>query len=294
MVANCLPACITFLAALAGLPAEPEPVSARHDSDWEEIGGRLVWTVLPWVLAVLALVAIAYFIYRVRRMDAARREAEARVAELRGEREHLLAMLANDLNNPLQTIRLACDSLSTGAVDEKTLAMLRQTVERMARLVKNVLNTTALNSGQAKFDAQDIELSTQVAAIVAAMQPRAQVKQIALSFQPGPGRVRADADAFAQIVDELVGNALKFTPRGGRIEVAVQREGRHIELRVGDSGPGIGADELPRLFAKQTGSTHGLAIVRRLVEAMDGIVFAESPAGAGATIRVRLPEVAAP
>lgn len=255
---------------------------------------RVVWATLPWVLVVLALVSVVFFIYRARRMDAARRDAEGQLAELRSEREHLMAMLANDLNNPLQTIRLACDSFASGVADQKTLGMVRQTVERMTRLVKNVLNTTGLNSGQAKFEMREMELSTEIAAIVAAMQPRAQVKQIAFSFKPGLGRVCADADALAQIMDEVVGNALKFTPRDGRIEVVVQREGRHIELRVCDSGPGVGADELSRLFTKHAGGTHGLAIVKRLVEAMDGIVFAESTQGVGITVRVRLPEVAAP
>ncbi len=293
MVAICLPACFHFLAALAGVAEGPQSVTGSVDSDWEESGMRVVCATVPWVLAALALVAVVIFIYRARRMDVARRDAEGQLAELRIEREHLMAMLANDLNNPLQTIRLACDSLGAGAVDERTLAMLRQTVERMTRLVKNVLNTTALNSGQAKFEMREMNLSSEVAAIITAMQPRAQVKQITLDFKPGPGRVRADVDALAQIMDEIVGNALKLTPHEGRIEVVVQREGRHIELRVGDSGPGIGADELPRLFAKHTGSTHGLAIVKRLVEAMDGIVFAESVPGAGLSVRVRLPEVTA-
>ena len=113
---------------------------------------RVVWATLPWVLVVLALVSVVFFIYRARRMDAARRDAEGQLAELRSEREHLMAMLANDLNNPLQTIRLACDSFASGVADQKTLGMVRQTVERMTRLVKNVLNTTGLNSGQAKFE----------------------------------------------------------------------------------------------------------------------------------------------
>ncbi len=291
MVAFCLPVCFHFLAVLAGVAEGPPPASAQTDADWEESGLRVLWATLPWFLVALSLAAAIIFIYRARRLDVARRDAEGQLAELRVEREHLLAMLANDLNNPLQTIRLACDSFGPGPVDDKTLTTLRQTVERMTRLVKNVLNTTALNSGQAKFEMREMDLSSETAAIVTAMQPRAQVKQITLSFKPGPGCVRADGDALAQIMDEVVGNALKFTPRKGRIEVAVHREGRHIELRVGDSGPGVGAEELPRLFAKHTGSTHGLAIVKRLAEAMDGIVFAESPQGAGLTVRVRLPEV---
>ena len=294
MVAICLPVCFHFLAVLAGVAEGPPTVERQTDADWEESGMRVLWATLPWVLLALALAAAVIFIYRARRMDVARRDAEGQLAELRSEREHLMAMLANDLNNPLQTIRLACDSFAPGAADEKMLAMLRQTVERMTRLVKNVLNTTALNSGQAKFEMLEMDLSGEVAAIIAAMQQRAQVKQIALDFKPGPGSVRADADAIAQIMEEIVGNALKFTPRNGRIEVAVQREGRHIELRVHDNGPGVSTEELPRLFSKHTGGTHGLAIVKRLVEAMDGIVFAESPQGAGLTVRVRLPEVAAP
>ncbi len=292
MFAISLPVSITFLAVLAGVPEEPEPSPGVPVAG----GGnfmRFAWSALPWAIALLAVAVVFFFIYRARRMDIARRELEARLVVLNSEREHLMAMLANDLNNPLQTIRLACDSLGASALDEKTVTMLRQTVERMTRLVKNVLNTTALQSGQAKFEAREVELSNELATILAAMQLRAEVKQITLSFHSGPGRVRVDVDALAQVMDEIVGNALKFTPRGGRIAVTVQREGRHIEIRVGDSGPGIGADELARLFTKNTGGKHGLANARMLVEGMDGIIFAESQPGVGATIRVRLPEVAA-
>ncbi len=256
-----------------------------------------------WIFGTAAVVVIVVLI-KNRRLAAelrARKVAEAKSQELHEEKDHLMAMLAHDLNNPLQTITLACDKLEETSTDD-TVDIVRQTVDRMSRLVKNVLNVNALEAGLSSMELKKVDLSNSVADVVASFQPRAKAKAIALSFAPGEGRILANSDALAQIADNLVGNAIKFTPSGGKVEVAVCKRSGQVEFCVSDTGPGIQDNEKPRLFGKFSRlsaqptageSSHGLglAIVKRLVETMGGAIAVECPAGHGATFRLQFPEV---
>ncbi len=279
-----------------------------------DIAGAINWSVVKrfalWVFGTAALV-LGVVVFKNRRLSSelnARRRAEKESHELHEEKDHLMAMLAHDLNNPLQTIILACDHLEKSPEkspdDDDSLEVVRQTVDRMSRLVKNVLKVNSLEAGPPSFELKKVPIASSVADVVASFQPQAKAKSIALYFNPGDdGQIVGNADALAQITDNLVGNAIKFTPTGGRVDVQVARRSGRVEFSIHDTGPGIREEEKPKLFekftrlsAQPTGgeSSHGLglAIVKRLVEIMGGTIAVESIPGDGATFRLLFPEAA--
>jgi polar amino acid transport system substrate-binding protein len=294
--------------ALAAISAEER---FRLQDKWVPVNieGAINWGVVKrlalWFFGTAALV-VAVVVLKNRRLArelAARRAAEASLRDLHNEKNHLMAMIAHDLNNPLQILRLACDSLDASRNPE-TVDMLRQTVDRMSRLVKNLLNVGALEAGKSTLHLRKLDLSEVVSEVVDVSQGRARAKDIALSFSGEEGRVFADSDALAQVVDNLLGNALKFTPSGGRVALSVKRSPEGVKLRVTDSGPGIHAEEIPQLFGEFTRlsarptageSSHGLglSIVKRLVAGMGGTIDVESRTGNGTTFVVCFPEATA-
>lgn len=274
------------------------PVNIEGAINWAVVRRVALWCFLT---AALIIAVVVFKNRRLARELAARRKAEQDLRVLHEEKDHLMAMLAHDLNNPLQTITLACDAIQEKR-DDESIEIVRQTVDRMSRLVKNVLNVNALESGKSTLHLRRVDLSDVASDIVLAFQSRARAKRIALHFIPGEGWLTADADAMAQITDNLLGNALKFTPPGGKVTVEVAREDHSVGLRVSDTGPGIKPEEMPQLFekftrlsAQPTGgeSSHGLglAITKRLTEALGGTIAVESKAGEGATFRLRFPAV---
>ena len=285
---------------------------ARMRDKWipVDITDAINWSVVKrlvlWIFGTAALVVLVVLI-KNRRLAAelrARKKAEAGLRELHDEKDHLMAMLAHDLNNPLQTIHLACDQLDDYVKpDDDTVEVVRQTADRMSRLVKNVLNINALEAGMSAMEMRKVDLAGAVSDVVASFEARARAKSIALSFTQEEGRILGNSDALAQITDNLVGNAIKFTPSGGRVAVAVGKKTGHVEFSVSDTGPGIREEEKPKLFGKFARlsaqptageSSHGLglAIVKKLVETMGGAILVESPAGTGATFRLVFPEAA--
>lgn len=270
----------------------------------EAINWSVVKRVAGWFFLTAALVVsvVAIKNRRLARELEARRVAEIKLRELNEEKNHLMAMLAHDLKNPLQTIILACGGIEAEQ-DREAAEIIQQTADRMTRLVRNVLNANAWETGKAKMEIHRHDLAEVVEDVVTAARPKAEAKQIELSYAPGPGAVMVDSDALTQVVDNLVGNALKFTPSGGHVAVEVARDRGAVELKVSDSGPGIRAEERPKLFgkysrlsAKPTGgeSSHGLglSIAKQLAETMGGTITVDAPGGRGATFRLRFPEAA--
>jgi signal transduction histidine kinase len=298
-----------------GLASISDEELARMRDKWVpvDIAGAINWSVVKrfalWVFGTAAVV-LGVVVLKNRRLAGelkARRRAERESHELHEEKDHLMAMFAHDLSNPLQTIILACDHLQKGPEkgldEEDSLEVVRQTVDRMSRLVRNVLKVNSLEAGPPSFELKKVEVAPSVADVVASFQPQAKAKSIALYFRPGDGEILGNADALAQITDNLVGNAIKFTPAGGRVDVAVERHSGSVEFSIHDTGPGIREDERPKLFEKFTRlsaqptageSSHGLglAIVKRLVEIMGGTIAVESQPGTGATFRLLFPEAA--
>jgi PAS domain S-box-containing protein len=236
--------------------------------------------------------------------QAARREAE-RATRMKDE---FLATLSHELRTPLNAILGWAQVLrSTDPATPDELAQGLETIERNARiqgqLIDELLDISRIISGRLRLDVRRVDLPAIVESAVDSVRPAADARGIRIYkvVDPNSGPVSGDANRLQQVLWNLLTNAIKFTPRGGNVQVFLQRIGSHIELTVSDTGQGISADFLPHVFARfsqadaSTTRRHGgmglgLAIVRHLVELHGGTVRASSRGeGQGATFTVALP-----
>jgi len=222
-------------------------------------------------------------------------------------KDEFLATLSHELRTPLNAIVGYVRLLQSGAVSAEKVARALDIVERNAsaltQMVEDVLEVSRIISGKMRLSIQAVDLPTVVQSAVESITPAAEAKQLRLqtSIDPNAGPISGDPDRLQQIVWNLVSNAVKFTPRGGRIQVRVERVESQVAIVVSDTGIGIKPEFLSHLFerfrqADSTTTRHfgglglGLAIVRHLVELHGGSVDAISDGeGKGATFRVRLP-----
>ena len=191
----------------------------------------------------------------------------------------------------------------TGEKAERGLEVLERNAASLSQIVEDVLDISRIVSGKLRLDVQPVELPLVVHNAVATVQPAADAKGVRLQtvVDPSVGPVSGDSDRLQQVVWNLVSNAVKFTPRGGRVQIRLEAINSHIEIVISDTGIGIRPDFLPYVFerfrqadsgtTRQTGGLGlGLSIVRNIVEMHGGSVRASSEGeGLGATFRVRLP-----
>ncbi|MGI9584885.1 MAG: sensor histidine kinase [Acidimicrobiia bacterium] len=219
----------------------------------------------------------------------------------RREREFLMDV-GHDLRTPLTTIRGYAEALDSGAVPPAELstvaaAMNRQT-DQLSRLVEDVTLLARLETREFTFRPEAVDVSLIVFGIAESYRVRADAESIALRFDDSSGApVVADADRLAQIVGNLMDNALRYTPDGGVISVGVSSIGQTVHIAVSNTGPIISSDDLPHIFERlyaadryrserPSGSGLGLAIVKELASAMGGTVSATSDHSTGTTFDV--------
>ncbi|HEY0512600.1 MAG TPA: response regulator [Thermoanaerobaculia bacterium] len=235
--------------------------------------------------------------------QAARRQAE----EANRTKDEFLATLSHELRTPLNAILGWVQVLRAGKLDAAASARALETIERnsraQAQLIADLLDVSRIITGKLRLDFKPVELRRIIDAALESVRPAADAKGILLdvSVSPLASPVLGDADRLQQVVWNLLSNAMKFTPRGGRVEVRLREAGASADIRVTDSGIGIRPDFLPYVFDRfrqAEGSitrTHGglglgLSIVRHLIELHGGTVEVESEGeGRGATFIVRLP-----
>jgi signal transduction histidine kinase/CheY-like chemotaxis protein len=233
----------------------------------------------------------------------ARTEAE-RQSELK---EQFLATLSHELRTPLGAILGWAQVMATRPMERDELARAVQVIERNARaqtrLIEDLLDMSRIASGKVRLDTQRLYPAALIEAALETVHPAAEAKGIRLEsvLDPKAGPVSGDPSRLQQIASNLLSNALKFTPRGGRIQVVLQRVNSHIELSVADTGIGIRPEFLPHVFDRfrqADGSTTrghgglgiGLSIAKHLVELHGGTLRAASLGeGRGATFTVDLP-----
>jgi signal transduction histidine kinase/CheY-like chemotaxis protein len=233
--------------------------------------------------------------------------ARARAEEADRAKDQFLAMVSHELRNPLSPILAWSRMLKLGTLQPEQQAAAIDAIARnavaQAQLVEDLLDVSRIVSGKLRLDVRPTSLGPVIEAGLDALRPAADAKQIRLQrvLDSRPGMVLGDPDRLQQVVWNLVSNAVKFTPKGGRVQVALERVNSHIELSVSDTGQGIEAQMLPRVFERfwqadsgterrHGGLGLGLAIVRHLVEAHGGEVRAHSDGpGKGALFTVKLP-----
>ncbi len=228
--------------------------------------------------------------------------------EMRQLRADFTSMLVHDLRSPLTVIVAYADLLAQGAggeLSEKPARYMRKIIEsgrRMIELIGEILDLSKLEAGKLKMEFTRVDVAASAVNVVEAMVPVAQRRGIQLEFigTPESAIVWADGGRLEEVLMNLLSNALKFTPDGGRVAVRVGEEDTDVEVAVEDSGPGITADELPLLFEKfsqtqtgrampRSGTGLGLVICRHLVEAHGGRIWVESQPGHGSRFAFRLP-----
>ena len=238
---------------------------------------------------------------------AAEQAARAQAEQANLMKDEFLSTLSHELRTPLSAILGWSQILQNAPATPENLARGLDTIGRNARaqakLIEDLLDMSRIVSGKVRLDVQPTELTPVVEAAVESLRPSADAKGIRLRtiIDPLAGPVSGDPDRLQQVVWNLLANAVKFTPKQGRVDVVVARVESHVEISVADSGAGIHADFLPFVFDRfrqadasiarvHGGLGLGLAIVRQLTELHGGSVHADSAGeGRGATFVVRLP-----
>jgi len=247
---------------------------------------------------------------RKRLEDSLRRRAEELAAANRAK-EDFLATLSHELRTPLNAMLGWTRLLRMGKLEGPAMSRALETIERNAhiqeQLIADILDVSRIVTGKLRLELRPIELSPIVHAALDAVRPAVDAKNIRLSAEtPFRGTVLGDPDRLQQVVWNLLANAIKFTPAGGRVTVEVARAGSNVAITVTDTGEGISPDLLPFIFDRFTqgdasvtrlhgGLGLGLSIVRHIVELHGGKVHAQSDGeGKGATFSVQLPVRAVP
>jgi CheY-like chemotaxis protein/nitrogen-specific signal transduction histidine kinase len=237
----------------------------------------------------------------------ARQEAE----NANRTKDEFLATLSHELRTPLNAIlgwsRLVMDGRLSEEEKRQGLEVIQRNADLQARLVEDILDVSRIITGKLRLDVHELNLAAVIEGAVGSVRPAAQAKEIRLQqvLDSGASLVSGDPNRLQQVVWNLLTNALKFTPKGGWVQIRLERVNSHVEIVVSDNGTGITPETLPYIFerfrqADQSftrnygGLGLGLAIVRHIVEMHGGTVEAQSPGvGQGSTFTVKLPLLAA-
>lgn len=279
-------------------PAEPgeRPHPRRSFEIWKE---EVRETSLPWstsdIEAAASLRRYAVEIDLERQVLRERRAVRLR--------EEMMAVLSHDLRGFLSVVDMQATLLrmsGRGAVDDpaalrETADRIKRSVDRMNALIDNLLDLARIEAGEFALDLRDEDAAALVEEALLTLSPLSDAKGIAVRSEiDGRPKIRVDKERFFQVVSNLIGNAVKFTPNGGTITVRAVRNGDEIEFSVSDSGAGIAPEHLPHIFDRYwrgsgEGEGLGLFVVKGIVEAHGGRVGVTSPPGEGASFTFTVP-----
>jgi signal transduction histidine kinase/ActR/RegA family two-component response regulator len=233
--------------------------------------------------------------------------ARAQAEQASRAKDEFLGTVSHELRNPLNSVLMWARALQGGESKPDRMKRGLEAIERGARaqaeMIEDLIDTARIESGKLRLDVRPIDLAPLIEAAIETVLPAAENKQIRIQavLDPNTGRVAGDAQRLQQVFWNLLSNAVKFTPKDGRIQVHLERINSHVEVSVSDTGRGIDADELPRIFERfwqadsatrreYRGLGLGLSIARHILELHGGSISAFSDGvDKGATFRVRLP-----
>jgi signal transduction histidine kinase len=231
---------------------------------------------------------------------------ERELAQLRADLTH---MLIHDLSNPLSAMQMALElvqpaevapgqPLVVGPEAPEAINIIRRSNERAQRLVSGLLDVSRLESGAMNVEPEAVNVVILLEELRRELLPWAEENRLTLAMEPAPELpdVQADYELLDRVLRNLVGNAIKYTPAGGRIRIGVEAEPPNVRFTVADNGKGLPEHVRQRLFEKFVrgqGKGHGhglgLAFCKLAVEAMGGRIWAESQPGQGTTFHFTLP-----
>ncbi len=205
-------------------------------------------------------------------------------------RDEVLSIVAHDLRDPLNSVSLAIESLLRRPLDaparEAKLVSMQRAVGAMDRLINDLLDAARIEAGRLELRHSAVDLYRLIEDVLEAHAAQARERRVTLERECSPALAPAsgDKDRLGQVFSNLIGNALKFLPAGGRVRVSAELHEDGLLVSVSDNGPGIPAASLPRLFERfwqadpitRAGAGLGLAIARGIVEAHGGRIWVES------------------
>lgn len=227
-------------------------------------------------------------------------------------RHEFVANVSHELKTPLAVIKACVETLQDGAVEDPAnrlsfLEQINENTDRLNNLVLDLLSLARLESGSQNLEVHSVVIADLVRDIVEHFRPRAESKKQSIEVrspeEPSAAEIRTDEEALRQILENLLDNAIKYTPEGGRIRVRWYGRGDQICFEVEDNGIGIPEMDLPRIFerfyrvdkarSRELGGTGlGLAIVKNLAQVLRGSASAASTLGQGSLFTVALPRSA--
>jgi signal transduction histidine kinase len=280
------------------------------------------------VIIFLVFLVVIYQMYRVRtktamilveqkrqiesqRLDIESRKTELekrnqKLMDLNEEKNHLIKVLAHDLRTPIShidglahLIKLEEHNLNNSQID--LLDKIKDAASRLNQMISKILDVDAIESSRINLKSEQVNIAEQVKKIVSGFEKEAAKKSISLTYgiSDDPLIVQTDALYLTQIVENLISNAIKFSPTGKTVNVSLHSENGYVQLCVRDHGPGFTEGDKQKLFKKfqrltarptanEQSTGLGLSIVKRYTDLMKGEVWCESEHGQGAAFYVRL------
>jgi signal transduction histidine kinase len=236
-------------------------------------------------------------------LDNARLYEKAQEATI--ARDHALGVVSHDLRNPISAIGMCARALLTATAEDDSerrglVTTIVDSTELTQRMIRDLLDVASIEVGRLSVERRAVQVPVVLERAVGLFLRDAADRGVTLRLAAVPAlpAVAGDEERLVQVLANLLGNALRFTERGGEVHVAAQRAGAEVEISVRDSGAGIPPTELPRIFerywtvrrnAPKGGTGLGLAIARGIVEALGGRLWAESVPGEGSTFRFTVP-----
>jgi len=227
------------------------------------------------------------------------------VRRLETVRRDFISNISHELRTPLASLKALVETLRDGALDDppaaqRFLEQMDGEMDALTQIVQELLELSRIESGQAPLRLEPVSVSGMVQKVAQRLLPQAERAglQLTLDLPEGLRPALVDAEHVQQALTNLLHNAIKFTPSGGRVTLSVREEGNEAIISIRDTGIGIAAEDLPRIFerfykadrARSTGGTGlGLSIAKHIVQAHGGRIWAESALGQGSTFSFALP-----
>ncbi len=260
------------------------------------------------IIGAVALVLLLVWLFEMeRRAGRIDRDNAARASELLRLRDEFVAVISHELRTPMTSIIGYLELIGEGdagplSTEQRAyLSVVQRSTDRLVELVDELLLVAEAGRGQLALELVDIDSDALVTDAVAAGRPAADARSIILGAETGDaGTFRGDRKRLGQMLDNLISNAIKFTPDGGRVSVRSAQVDGSVLFEVTDSGTGISAEDQEHLFeaffrsrtaidGAVPGTGLGLTITKAIVDAHGGAMEVHSPAGGGTTFRVTIP-----
>lgn len=234
-------------------------------------------------------------------------EMKTQVSQAQQSQRDFLANVSHDLKTPLTSIQGYAQAILDGATKDpkRAATIIYEEAERLNRLVTQLTDLARVEAGRFSLHLTAIDLGQMVTSVAQSLAVMAEKKQITLDIDaPSMPPIAADGDRFAQVLNNLIGNAIKYTPEGGNVWVKTRATHGGVEVSISDNGVGISEKDLPRIFERfyqvdkargpSRGTGLGLAIVKEIVQAHGGKIEVQSVEGRGSRFTVWMPSPTAP